>query len=244
MSFQISLTDTNSEIRRDYNPEGILLKGLYEVGLKHFVFWNTMYNVTEENNTLLLVDPTPRTDVVTNQIYQAKHKVSIDPGYYELDDIITTFMDMEWIRKSKTVLSLKKNNLKVQIKSQWQVDFTNVNSIGKILGFSNKRMIKPNKQEFSDVPVNIFNINTVKIHCNLIRSNIEDLKRNTNILYDFPLNTELVGNKVIKEPNPICYFTVNTSVIYELVIRITDQDNKLIDFRGEQINLTLDFRPL
>ena len=89
---------------------------------------------------------------------------------------------------------------------------------------------------------NIFSINTVKVHCNLISTNIEDLKRNTHILYDFPLNIDNIGGKVIKTPNPICYFPVNTSVIYELVIRITDQSDKLIDLNSEEINITLDFR--
>lgn len=134
--------------------------------------------------------------------------------------------------------------LKIKIKSHWQVEFSSPHSIGSVLGFSPGRVIKPDKVEYSDKPADIFSINTIKIHCNLIRSNIEDLNRHTSVLYDFPLDIDKIGGKIIKEPNPICYFTVNTSVIYELVIRITDQDNKIIDFLGEQINLTLDFRPL
>lgn len=244
MAFQISLTSNSSEIIREYNPDGIVLKGAYEVGLKHFVFWNTIYNITPENNVLILIDPTPHSDPNSNEIQTThRYEVSIEPGYYEIDDIILQLKKSEFIEKSRTLIELVKHTLKVKIKSNWAVDFTSPNSIGKVLGFSNKRIIEPGKQVYSDIPVNIFSINTVKVHCNLIRANIEDLKRNTHVLYDFPLDDHNIGGKIIKEPNNICYFTVNTSVIHELVIRITDQDNKLIDFRGEQVNLTLNFRP-
>lgn len=232
MAFQISLTSTSSEIVREY-PEGILLKEAYEVGLKHFVFWNTVYNITNDNNVLVLVDP----------VKKDRHEVHIEPGYYELDDIVAAFSEQQIIKNSFTYIGLTKRSLKIRIKSQFQVEFSSPNNIGSVLGFSSDRVIKPNKQEYSDKPANIFSINTVKVHCNLIRSNIEDLKRNTNVLYDFPLDHNKIGGKVIKEINPICYFTINTSEIYELVIRITDQSNKLINFLGEEINLTLDFHP-
>lgn len=243
MAFQISLTSKESEIRREYNPEGIPLQGAYEVGLKHFAFWNTVYNITSENNVLILVDPSPYFDSTTNMIQPSRrYEVHIEPGYYEIDDFLTAFHELEIVIRSNTAMSLVKRKLKIKIKSLWQVEFSSPSNIGKLLGFSQDRIITPNKVEYSDKPVNLFSINTVKVHCNLIRANIEDLKR-TNVLYDFPLDFTKVGNKIIKEPNPICYFTVNTSIIYELVVRITDQDNKLINFLGEEINLTLDFRP-
>jgi hypothetical protein len=242
MAFQISLTSESSEIIRSYDPEGIKLEGPYEVGLKHLVFWNTVYNITEDNNVLSLADPSPEPGTTTKPMVD--YEVVIEPGYYELDDIIEILHDSPIIKKSSTLISLMKNKLKIKIKSHWQINFNSPRSIGKVLGFSQGRVIKPDKAEFSDQTANITSINTVKIRCNLIRSNIEDFTRHTNILYDFPLDSDKVGGKVIKEPNPICYFKVNTSVIYNLVIKITDQDNKLINFRGEQINLTLDFRPI
>jgi len=241
MSFQISLTSDSSEIIREYN-DGVVLNGKYEVGLKHFVFWNTSYNITDDNNILILIDPIERPDTITNEMRKSKHEVKLPPGYYELDDIIDTLSNMYEMQESKTIIQLVKTTLKIKIKSHWIVDFTHPHSIGKVLGFSNKRVLEPNKYEVADGPANIFSINTVKIHCNLISTNIEDLKRNTHVLYDFPLYLD-IGGKIIKEPNPICYFAVNTTVIYELVIRITDQDNKLLDLHREQINLTIDFRP-
>ena len=239
MAFQISLSSNSSEIIRDYK-EGIPLDSPYEVGLKHFVFWNTIYNVTSKNNTLLLIQEVlPGSE---NSI-RIDHKVTIPEGVYELDDLITVFTDNMSMRESRTSISLHRNTMKIKISSDWIIDFTCDNCIGSILGFS-KKTIPATVVTYSDLPINICSINTVKISCNLIRSNIENLKRNVNIIYDFPLDLSKIGSNIIVAPNPICYFRVSADKIFELVIKITDQDNNLIDFRGEQINLTLDFRPI
>jgi len=234
MAFQISLTSNSSQIIREYK-EGIPLNGPYEIGLKHFVFWNTLYNVTEKNNTLSLYEPVAADAIIS-------HKIRVPPGLYELDNLISELEQNRWYQASHTVITLHKTTLKIVISSDWNLDFTVDNSIGQILGFS-ARITQPKMTSYSDLPVNISTINTVKIDCNLVSANIEDHKRNVHTLYDFPLDTAKIGGKIIKEPNPICYFTTNTDKIYDLVIKITDQDNNLLDLHGELVNLTLDFRP-
>ena len=104
--------------------------------------------------------------------------------------------------------------MKIKVKSQYTIDFTGDNSIGKVFGFS-KRIIPANKAAFSDLPVNIMSINSIKVHCNLVQSNIEDNVQNTNILYDFPLDYGTIGAKIIKQPNPITYFAVKAEIIYK-----------------------------
>jgi len=233
MAFQISLTSNSSQIIREYK-EGIPLNGPYEVGLKHFVFWNTLYNVTTKNNTLILYEP-----IGTGFI---SHTVIVPPGLYELDDLISELELNVWYNLSHTTIVVHKTALKMKIFSEWKLDFTKDNSIGQIIGFS-KRIILPGETAYNNLPVTISTINTIKIDCNLVSANIEDFKRNVHTLYDFPLDPTKAGGKVIKEPNPICYFTTNTDKIYDLVIKITDQHNNLLDLHGELVNLTLDFRP-
>lgn len=234
MAFQISLNSRTSKIVREYN-DGIFLNGPYEVGLKHFTVWNSLYNVTTKNN------------IIVFKYFSDNHFVSetytFPPGYYEIDEIIEKIQNDEHIKQSETTISLSKHSFKISIRSKWEIDFDSEHSLGRLLGFS-KQKIKPNTTAISDMPVDIFSINNIKVCCNLIQSNIEDLKRNVNTLYDFPLDSNSFGAKIIKEPNPICYFTVNTDKIYELLVTITDQDNNIIDFHGELISLTLDFRPI
>jgi hypothetical protein len=234
--FQIYLSSKTSEIIREY-PEGIPLIGPYEVGLKHFVCWNTVYNINQTNNTLTLVE-------ITTKNERIKHHIVIPSGYYELDDLIIFLNGAAEAKFYGFFISLSRRLLNIKLWSmKADIDFTPDNSVGKILGFS-KKVIPFGTPSTSDKPVDIFSINTIKIGCNLVRSNIDDLKRNVNTLYDFPLDSSKVGGKIIKEPNPICYFSVNTDKIHELVIKITDQNNNLIDFREETITLTLDFRPV
>ena len=235
-AFQVSLNSTTSDISREY-PEGIHLVGDYEVGLKHFVCWNTVYNINSENNSLKISKQTP--DNKVNIQY-----ITIPHGLYEIDDLLNLIQYDKIARAVNLTIMLNRNLLKIKLVClSASIDFTPDDSIGKILGFS-KKVIPPYVSAISDLPVEIFSINTIKIGCNLIQSNIEDTKRNVNTLYDFPLDNSKIGAKIIKEPNPICYFTINTDCIYEIRITITDQNNKLIDFRGETISLTLDFRPI
>ena len=100
MAFQISLTSNSSEIVCEYSPNGIVLNGKYKVGLKHFVFWNTSYNITNDNNILILIDPIERLDPLTNTILKSKHKLKLPPGYYEIDEIIETLSNMNEFTKS------------------------------------------------------------------------------------------------------------------------------------------------
>jgi hypothetical protein len=235
-AFQISLTSTTSKIVREY-PEGIPLQSDYEVGLKHFVCWNTVYNINSSNNTLKFIGakkPGKTSNVRT---------LTIPEGSYEIDDLLNYLSNSQIGQEVGLTITLSPKLLKIKLICNETIDFTPENSVGTILGFS-KKMINANRTAVSDLPVEIFSINTIKICCNLVQSNIEDTTRNVNTLYDFPLDCSKIGAKIIKEPNPICYFTINTDCIYELVITITDQNNKLIDFRGETLSLTLDFRPV
>jgi hypothetical protein len=53
--------------------------------LKHFVFWNTMFNITQKNNTLTIAyyisndNFNPKTNDFRTRI---QHKVQIEPGFY------------------------------------------------------------------------------------------------------------------------------------------------------------------
>lgn len=50
MSFQISLNSNKSTIHREYQPE-IPLEGPYEVGLKSFVTYNSIPNISKSLKT-------------------------------------------------------------------------------------------------------------------------------------------------------------------------------------------------
>ena len=202
------------------------------MSLKNFVTFNCIPNISEENknNELILFDD--KTGV--------HFKVIIPKGSYELHDIFNFIQNYENV--PKTYFSYNKNTLKVKVFSKWSINFGTENSVGKVLGFSRIK-IEPNVVAYSDLPIDIFKVNIVKIKCNLIQSNYDDLKRRDNTLYEFPLDSE-IGEKIIERPNTLSYYPVNTDEIYDFSIKIVDQDDRLLDFRNEKICMTFSFRPI
>lgn len=233
MAFQISINSYTSDISRIYN-ECIKLNKPYEVGLKSFITYNSIPNVSKENKN---------NEFLYNLDNNKRYMLIIPTGTYELQDVID-FIENNAEGIKPHTFTLNKNTLKIKINtsSSVTIDFTTPNSIGKTLGFSNRK-INPDTTTYSDIPIDIFKVNNIKIKCNLVKSNIEDLKRNDNTLYEFPLNS-FIGEKIIERPNTITYFEVNTLEIFELNIRIVDDNNELVNFRKEKICLTLVFRPL
>lgn len=245
MSFQISLNSNTSVIHCRYH-EGISLnKQPYKVGLKSFVTYNNIPNITKNNNQLVLVKKTKEDvahydDNISSEFtVENRRSIVVPTGTYEVHDLIKFI-------QSKTQgieMKLNKNLLQVEIFSEMSdIDFNCENSIGSIFGFS-KRYLEKSKLHFSDMAVKIFPINTIKVRSNLVNCNVQDGHRYDNTLYDFPLNCE-VGERIIERPTSVSYYRVIPDIIYDLLLQICDQDGNLVDFRGEKISITLDFRPV
>lgn len=69
------------------------------------------------------------------------------------------------------------------------------------------------------------------------------MKRNNSAIYKFSHNVE-VGEKVAERPSMLSYINPIITDEFYLHMRIVNQDDKLINFKGEQINLTLAFQLL
>lgn len=230
MAFQISVSGTSSVLHLEYY-DGIKLNGPYEMCLKSFVTYNNIPNITDENNLFILVDT----------ITPAQHVITIPTGTYELKDLIKRLEDEPAFLESGTTMKLNKNTFQVEIKSDFHIDFNTEGTMGRTLGFS-ENIFAPLLTHSSDLPVQIFTVNTIKVKCNLIKCNVDNLKQNDNTLHEFPLNGE-GGEKIIERPITLCYYPVNTDNIYQIKLTVVDQDNNVIDFRGEKISIVLGFRP-
>lgn len=239
MTFQISISDTHSHIVREYD-DGIKLDGEYEVGLRSFVTYNTIPNVSPEKK---------------NDKFYLKHVdgasgyvLTIPKGTYEVEDLIAYIINDSEIKKIEPNLSLKlnKNTLRVSIYAENSVIDIPPPDLGSavlpVLGFQYGRY-DPKIWHRASTPVDIMPINTIKIRCNLIDSNFDNLKRGDNTIYEFPLNAE-VGEKIIERPNTVAYYKSTVDNIFTLTLSIVDQDNNLVDFCGERISINLKLRPI
>jgi hypothetical protein len=89
----------------------------------------------------------------------------------------------------------------------------------------------------------IFNA-SILVHCDIISGSYENGKQ-TQVIYSiFP--NYYPGEKIIEKPINLVYLSVFTDklLIYSITMRLTDQDDKLLNFRGEAITIRLHLKTL
>ena len=90
--------------------------------------------------------------------------------------------------------------------------------------------------------VSITKVNSVLVNINIISgSNVNG--NQSPVIYSFNPNKVSPGYKIDERPNPkLIYFPVNTLAINSIRIWLTDQNNNLIDLRGETVTISLHLR--
>lgn len=172
--------------------------------------------------------------------------INIPTGSYEVADI-EKYLQKELLKENpkeevNSLLSLKPNNntLQCEIKSKFDIDFTSDQTIGKLLGFSNK-LLKSSTLHASDLPVQIIKVNSVRIECNITTGAYYDDKL-SHTLFEFSPSVD-PGFAINIEPKNILYLPLNIrDRIDNITIRIIDEEGKLINFRGEKILVRLELK--
>lgn len=222
----ISLNYNKSEINCTYHESIDLDKQCdYEICLLSFNTYNSIPNISEK--------------LKNNRFYYFKNneeiEIKIPTGTYEISDIAKIVKNFE----PDIEIFTNNNTLKVEILSKYQIDFTKDNCINSLLGFS-KQIIPIDKKVQSDLIVDIMRVNSIRIKCNIASGSYENNKL-TNIIHEFHIN-DSPGYKIDEVPKNLIYLPINTKSIRELSIKICDQDNNLVDFRNENINIRLHIR--
>jgi hypothetical protein len=221
----VTITGNTSILRADYFPP-IVLNEDYVCGLISLDTYHTIPNVETENNLFHI----------------GANVIEIPIGSYELTDIAKLISD-EYEQYNKGVVEIKANynTLHTEIKSSTEnIYFDKERTIGSLLGFS-KRVLYPEKQEQSDDPIKITNLNSIMVECNIISGSYIN-NQSAHIIHQFSINVS-PGYKINETPSNVIYLPVNVKQINSIVLRIVDQDCKLINFRGETITIRLHLKP-
>src|SRR5438093_185398 len=129
-------------------------------------------------------------------------------------------------------------------KPDYKVDFSKPNTLRDMLGFTSQ--ILSTGFSVSNNVVQITNLTAIMIHCDLIYgsyvSGATREAKESNVIYGFPGNLVPTGYKLNISPNTPIYLPVSKSVISSILIRITDEDDKLLDFNKEEICICLHLR--
>jgi hypothetical protein len=226
-----------------YPPVELDVNSSYGIGLLGFYAYNSIFNVDESNNKIVLhLAPD-----------QKGFPLIIPPGTYEIDEINKAIQEQlklafsyDKTKDINEIFTLRANNntLKCELISIFDIDFSHENSLHTILGFEPKRLLGKVKHE-SSLPVDIMKVRLVCIDCNLVSGAYVNGKE-VHTLFEFDIDVE-PGHKLSKEPQNVIYYDVKPEgrqFLDSIVLKILDDKGNIIDFRGEQIIVKVELRKL
>lgn len=242
MSNTITLSSNSSVLSAYFYPPIELDKhSRYGLGVLGFYSYNSIFNINEENNFFGVKFPKEK-----------KHKYfRIKPGAYEIEEIgeaITKILNDEQVITSQDTdaFNLLPNNstLKCEIKSKFEIDFTNKHSIGQVLGFE-KKILLANILHESTLPLDIIKVRMIRVDCNITSGAYLNSEKSHTII-EFDIDVE-PGFKITKEPQNIIYLPVRPEgrqFIDNITLRVLDDTGNLINFQGEKIIVKLELKKI
>jgi hypothetical protein len=225
--YTITLTGNSSELSCDFFPPIEVSKNA-KIGLLGFQTNNSIPNVNDKCNKLGFV--------YNNLDVRVSTSYTIPTGSYELKEIEAAIKRALPKSDILFVLRADNNTLKCSMFCSETVDFSMSNSIGQLLGFKNGKYVANINHE-SDTLVNITKTNCIYIDSNLVMGSFVNGKQ-CHTIHEFYPNVP-PGYKIIEVPTHLVFYSLNATSITHASIILKNQDNELIDLRGEPVSIRL-----
>ncbi|KAL4123313.1 hypothetical protein QTP88_015510 [Uroleucon formosanum] len=133
-------------------------------------------------------------------------------------------------------LTTNSSTLKCTMHCHSDIDLNVKDSIASLLGFD-KRILVRNHRHESDRVVKIMNVNTIKVECNLALGSFDNGRQSHTIHEFYPIVPP--SYKIVEIPKYSVLYKLKTNTIDFVRVSLTDQNGKLIYFRGEAVNIRL-----
>lgn len=246
MSFAIELSGRSSELRANYFPP-IILNGNYELALVSLQAWNSVANISSENNKFYYIDDENKEKVL--EIPEGAYEVS------QIQEYLQRALKPEHVKKplvqpdqkfeledQPIILVGNQATFKTEIVCRYRIDFSKPQNIGSLLGFKNDRICEAFVRCHGDEIIQILSVESVNIECSIISNSYYNDSR-SQILHKLSI-LEPPGYKISDTPQNLLYLPVTVSEISEICLRLTDERGKLVDFRNEFICIRLHLRKI
>src|SRR5688572_11182934 len=261
-SFYILLSKKSAKIRTQFNPLIELDAGKkYEMSLLNLETYFSFPNIDATNNHFRYIADAHLTSGESyGRFGEGRHEkpashgggtwtdVFIPEGCYEITDINDYIQrTMKENGHYDTVnneyyisLQPNTNTLKsvLNIAPNYKVDFRSDNSIRAVLGFA-KKIYNEGYNESEQI-VNIMNVTSLRITSDIIGASYTN-GSTANVIYSFFPNVG-PGYKIIEVPTNLVYLPVTLSTISSMETKLTDQNGKLVNLRGEELSIRFHIR--
>src|SRR5438093_7450413 len=235
LSRTITLVSKTSSFQTDFPvPLKLDPSRNYEAALTYFSAYNTIFNVDDTNNKFIY-------SVDSGKNWKT---IKLPNGAYEINQIndevkrqVGSALTGVGIEIGVN-LSTTKSYINIT-KPDYKVDFSKPNTLRDMLGFTSQ--ILSTGYNISNNIVQITNISAIMIHCDLIHGSYINGK-DSNVIYSFPSYTVPTGYKINIFPNTPIYLPVSKSVISSILIKITDEQDNVLNFNREEITIGLHIR--
>jgi len=220
-----SLTANQNPLVSDiFPPVQLETSSKYEVALIDLYTYNTIPNI--ENN-------------INDKFSYNGKQVKIPVGSYELDDIVDYIRNKLSLTSGQLKIKANNNTLQCELYADREIDISMKDSVAPILGFQHMKL-EANKWHISTKPVHIMRVNSIRVECNIAKGSYDNGSEG-HILYEFYTTVPPVF-KIIVSPKTVVYLPINTNRIDHIRVKLIDQNNELINFRGETITVRLHVR--
>ena len=237
------VSGSNSRLYTRYNPplEFQSSNAGHELALCRLETYYSFPNIDSSNNSLCV-----SIDNGKNWLH-----LLIPTGVYDIDAInnvihglISNKNTNDGKAKEKYfALRGNRNTLKCEleiIKESTIVDFNVENSIGQVLGFKAKKYKGGGKTYESENIVNILRVNSILVHCDVVKpTRLNGIF--APVIYSFFPNVS-PGQKIVHQPKHLNYVPLAMNFISSMTSWITDQKNNLLELNEQQLTLTFHIR--
>ena len=233
------LKGNGSDISIDFH-EPILIPSNAKLGLKNFVTYNNIPNITENYNNQIRLRAPGKKEYET---------FSLETGAYELTSICTQIQ--EWFEEKHPNVTDVRDNFKLIgneatskaefiFKDDFGVDFNVDKSLHQVLCFENTVKHEGKGRYIGKYIVNITNVTQLIFNCNVIEVNyINDIQ--VPFIYNCPVNVP-PGFRLSRELINISYKKLNTTQISNIRVWIVDENGGQVDLREDSLIVTLSLK--
>ena len=238
-SFQVIVSGDKSSFNTSFYPKIELdREKKYEIALVNLETFYSFPNIDDSNNNF----------VYSHDLGQTWTKLKIPIGSYELNDINNYLSsEMERLGHYDEVnnepfinIAANSNTLKsiLIINQGYQVDFNHANNLSRVLGFTGQKYGEGFHE--SEKSVNILPINSILVNIDIIEGSYVNGKTKNTIYSFFP--DVAPGYKIIESPVNLVYLPILTDTIQNINLSITDQDENILNLRGEKLTVRFNIK--